>query len=83
MPQFVDIHTGIRGVSPADISAARAKNVAIQHRYDVRFSRVLYDAGAERVFCFSEAPSKEAALAVHRDGNGYMPDEIFEVQEID
>lgn len=82
MPQFVDIHYGIH-LSPEDISASRARNVAIQHKHDVRFTRVLYDAGTQRVFCFSEAPTPEAALAVHRDGNGYIPDEIFEVQEID
>jgi hypothetical protein len=83
MPLFVDIHNGQHGSSPEEISAARAKNVLIQHTHDVRFSRVLYDAGEGRVFCFSEAPSKEAALAAHRDGNGMLPDEIFEVQEID
>jgi hypothetical protein len=82
MPQFVDIHYAIR-MSPDEISAARARNTAVQQRHDVRFTRVLYDAGAERVFCFSEAPTKDAAVAAHRDGNGYIPDEIFEILEID
>lgn len=31
-------------------------------------------------FCLSEAPSKEAADAVHREGHGLVADEIIEVK---
>ena len=40
-------------------------------------------AATGRVFCLSDAPSKEAALAVHRDSHGQMPDDIFEVEEFE
>jgi hypothetical protein len=33
------------------------------------------------VFCLCQAPSKEAAAAVHREAHGVMADEIIEVQE--
>jgi hypothetical protein len=33
------------------------------------------------VFCLDEAPDKEAAIAVHRDGHGLVADQIFEVTE--
>ena len=33
------------------------------------------------VFCYCEAPSKEAAEAVHRKAHGMLADEIIEVQE--
>jgi hypothetical protein len=33
------------------------------------------------VFCLVEAPSKEAAIAVHREAHGMTADEIFEVKE--
>ena len=45
--------------------------------------RYWYDAATGRVFCLSDAPDKEAALAVHREAHGLMPDEIFEVQEFE
>jgi hypothetical protein len=31
----------------------------------------------------SEAPSKEAVFAVHGESSGVMPDEIFDVQELE
>ncbi|MDQ5829309.1 MAG: DUF4242 domain-containing protein, partial [Actinomycetota bacterium] len=33
------------------------------------------------VFCLAEAPSKEAAEAVHREAHGLMASEIIEVRE--
>ena len=32
-------------------------------------------------FCLVEAPSKEAAIEVHREAHGLIADEIIEVQE--
>ena len=33
------------------------------------------------VFCLVEAPSKEAAIQVHREAHGLLPDDITEVVE--
>jgi hypothetical protein len=33
------------------------------------------------IFCLCEAPSKEAAAAVHREAHGEMPVEVIEVRE--
>ena len=40
-----------------------------------------FDEGAGEVFCLVEAPSKEAAAAVHREAHGLVADEIIEVKE--
>ena len=40
-----------------------------------------YDEGSGKVFCLCEAPSKEAAEAVHREAHGEVADEITEVRE--
>jgi hypothetical protein len=40
-----------------------------------------HDPVSGKVFCLSEAPSKKAALAVHRQAHGNLPDDIFEVLE--
>jgi len=47
----------------------------------VHYLRYWFDPATGRVFCLSEAPSSDAALAVHREAHGQLPDEIFEVQE--
>ena len=36
-----------------------------------------------KVFCLVDAPSKEAAAAVHREAHGNVADEIFEVKQGD
>jgi hypothetical protein len=83
MPRFLDIHTGLRGMPLEQIAEAHARDLAVQAKYGVRHLKYWYDAATGRVFCLSEAPSKEAALAVHREAHGLMPDEIFEVQEFE
>jgi hypothetical protein len=47
------------------------------------YLRYWFDPATGRVFCLSEAPSSQAALAVHREAHGQLPDEIFEVQEFE
>ena len=81
MPQFLDMHTGMHAVTPAQLAEVHAKDVAVQAKYGVRYIKYFYDAATGKIFCLSEAPSKEAALAVHREAHGNMPDDIFEVQE--
>jgi hypothetical protein len=83
MPRFLDIHTGLHDVTPAQLADAHARDLAVQNRYGVRYIKYFYDAATGKVFCLSEAPSKEMALAVHREAHGNMPDDIFEVQEFE
>ena len=47
----------------------------------MNYLRYWYDEGTGKVFCLVEAPSKEAAAAVHREAHGLMADEIIEVKE--
>jgi hypothetical protein len=47
----------------------------------VHYIRYWYDEGTGKVFCLVEAPSKEAAEAVHREAHGLVADEIIEVKE--
>ena len=81
MPRFLDIHSNILGATPQQLAEIHAKDLAVQEKYGVRYVKYWYDAATGRVFCLSEAPSRDAALAVHREAHGLMPDEIFEVQE--
>jgi Protein of unknown function (DUF4242) len=83
MPQFMDIHNGIRDMEWAEMVQLHERDLTIQNKHDVRFTRCWYDAGSGRVFCLSEAPNVEAHLAAHKEAHGAMPDEIFEVLDIE
>ena len=81
MPLFLDTHPAQPGVTAEAAAEAHRKDLAVQAKYGVRYIKYWFDPITGKVFCLSEAPSKEAALAVHREAHGQMPDDIFEVQE--
>ena len=82
MPRFLDIHVVPPNAVTAELLAElHAKDLAVEHKHGVRYVKYWYDAATGRVFCLSDAPNKEAALAVHREAHGEMPDDIFEVEE--
>jgi hypothetical protein len=83
VPRFLDIHSGAHGLTAEALAEAHQKDLAVQSKYGVRYLKYWYDAATGKIFCLSEAPSKEAALAVHQEAHGDVPDEIFEVQEFD
>ena len=83
MPRFLDVHTGMDGATLAQLADAHAKDLAVQDKYGVRYIKYFYDAATGKVFCLSEAPTREMALQVHREAHGHMPDDIFEVQEFE
>ena len=41
------------------------RDLEVQAKYGVRFLKYWYDETTGKVFCLSEAPSKDAAMAVH------------------
>ena len=47
----------------------------------MKYLKYWFDKGMGKVFCLAEAPSKEAAAAVHREAHKLVADEIVEVQE--
>ena len=83
MPRFLDVHSGAHGVTLEALAENHRKDLAVQAKHGVRYLKYWYDAATGKIFCLSEAPSKEAALSVHREAHGEMPDEIFEVQEFE
>ena len=81
MPLYLDVHAKIEGLT-ADVAAdAHRKDLEIQQKHGVKYLRYWFDEGNGKVFCLVEAPSREAAAAVHREAHGMMADEIIEVKE--
>lgn len=78
MAQFMDVHSGMKGVTPAQLKEAHDADKAIQSASGVRFLKTWADPSTGKVFCLSEGPTKEAVLEVHRKA-GHPTDEIYEV----
>ena len=78
MPDFMDVHTGMTGLSAADLEEAHAADLAIQDEEHVRFERVWADPDSGTAFCLSQAPSAQAAQRVHERA-GHPADHVYEV----
>jgi hypothetical protein len=78
MPRFLDIHTGMKGVTQQQLAAEHKKDTDIEKNEGVRFIKAWADPQSGKVFCLSEGPSKEAVLRVHKKA-GHATEEIYEV----
>ena len=81
MPLYLDVHNKVEGATTDALAQAHRKDLEVQHKYGVNYLRYWFDEGTGKVFCLVEAPSKEAAAAVHREAHGVMADDIIEVKE--
>jgi hypothetical protein len=81
MPLYLDTHTINGGVTAGDVAKAHMADLQTQGKYDVRYLRYWVDEQQGKVFCLVEAPSADAASAVHREAHGLVADDIFQVQE--
>ena len=81
MPLFMDVHRSVAGASAEDAAGAHARDLATQAKHGVRYLKYWHDAKAGKIFCLCEAPSAEAARAVHAEAHGLLADEIYLVEE--
>ena len=79
---FLDVHHFGPGKVTADaVAQAHEKDLAAQGKHGVRYLKYWFDAQSGTVMCLAEAPNAEAALAVHREAHGLMPDSIDLISE--
>ena len=81
MPLFMDIHQHIPGLTAEAVAGAHEKDLQTQEKYGVKYLKYWYDEGSGKVFCLVSAPTREAAMKVHREAHGLVADEIIEVKE--
>ena len=81
MPLFMDVHDHIEGLTAEGVAQAHQADLKTQAKYNVKYLRYWFDEGTGKVFCLIDAPSKEAAMAVHRDAHGLVADRLVEVVE--
>ena len=80
MSLYMDVHNTLpEGTTVADLAGAHEADLQIQHRFDVRYMHYWVDEGGGKVFCLVEAPTADAAHAVHREAHGLVADEIYPV----
>jgi len=78
MPLFLDVHN-VDGVTMEDVAKAHQADLATQGEYGVDYVRYWVDEPQGKIFCLVEAPSADAAHAVHREAHGLVADEIYPV----
>jgi uncharacterized protein DUF4242 len=82
MPLFMDVHQTLpEGVTADALFDAHKADLETQSKYGVKYLKYWFDEGNGRIYCLAEAPNKEAAIRVHREAHGLVPDEINEVTE--
>ncbi|KAB1139964.1 DUF4242 domain-containing protein [Streptomyces luteolifulvus] len=83
MALYLDVHTISGGVTAEDAAMAHRADLQTQGRFGVRYLRYWVNETQGKVFCLIDAPSAEAATAVHNEAHGLLADDIFLVEEGD
>jgi hypothetical protein len=80
MSLYMDVHNTLPGgTTVADLAGAHEADLQVQERYGVRYLDYWVDEEAGKVFCLVDAPTADAAHAVHREAHGLVADEIYPV----
>ncbi len=77
----MDIHKDVEGLTVDAVIGAHEKDLEAQEKHGVKYLKYWFNEDSGNIFCLVEAPSKEAAAAVHREAHGLVADEIIEVNE--
>jgi hypothetical protein len=77
----MDKHRHIEGLTAEAVADAHRRDVEVQEKHGVDYRQYWFNEGEGSVICLVDAPSKEAAEAVHREAHGLVADEIMEVRE--
>lgn len=78
MATYMDVHTGMKGITADQLREAHAADQAIESEENVHFEKAWADPESGTVYCLSEAPSAEAVRRIHERA-GHPPTEIHEL----
>ena len=78
MPEFMDVHRGMKGITPEQLLEAHRADLNIQGEEGVDFKHAWADPDSGMVFCLSEAPSADAVQRIHERA-GHPADEVYQV----
>jgi class 3 adenylate cyclase len=80
MPVYMDIHEIPPGTTAEDVAKAHSHDVEVQGKYGVNYSKYWLNESAGKVFCLCHAPNAEAAVQVHKEAHGLMPERLIQVE---
>jgi hypothetical protein len=83
MALYMDVHNLGGPVAAEDVAKAHAADLQTQDGHDVHYLRYWIDEAQGKIFCLVDAPTPDAANAVHREAHGLVADEIHPVVEGD
>ena len=78
MPLYLDIHN-VPGAGADDLRRAHEADMAVQSRHGVDYKKYWHNEKCGKVFCLVDAPSREAAIRVHEESHGLLPEKMIEV----
>jgi hypothetical protein len=78
MPQFMDVHHNMVGITAEALKEAHNADLAIQDDEKVVFKHAWADPDSGVVYCLSEAPSADAVQRIHERA-GHRADEVHAV----
>jgi len=78
VPKFMDVHTGMQGITPEGLLEAHNADLAIQADEGVDFQHAWADPESGMVWCVSEAPSADAVARIHERA-GHPADAVYAV----
>ncbi len=81
MPMYMDSHKNVEGLTAEAVAGAHQKDLEVQGKHGVNYLKYWFNEAEGAVFCLVDAPSKEAAIAVHREAHGLVTDDLVEVKE--
>lgn len=78
MPEFMDVHRNMKGITADQPLGAHQRDLENQDEENANFIKAWPDPDSGMVFCLSEAPSAQAVQRVH-EKSGHPADEIYPV----
>ena len=78
MPEFMDVHRGMEGITAEGLKEAHDADLAIQDEERVNFKHAWADPATGLVWCLSEAPDVDAVKKIHERA-GHPTDEVYPV----
>ena len=76
MPQFMDVHNNMKGITAEQLKEAHNADLAIQGEEKVNFKQAWADPVSGMVWCLAEAPNADAVRRVHTKA-GHAPNEVY------
>lgn len=78
MPEFMDVHRGMAGITQQGLKEAHDADLKIEGEEGVHFKQAWADPVSGLVFCLSDAPDELAVKRIHERA-GHPTDEVYPV----